>query len=110
MVPSLVVQSEELVLLPAYAAEAQRQRRINRSYPYVASLGQEFCLTGHISTLDTSSTVQYSFTSCSQSFHTLSELDGHTEIGHTIQIHCHDGGEAYILPRFIPPFTFSLGG
>ena len=37
MPPSLGAQSEEPALLPAYAAEAQWQKRINRSYPYVAS-------------------------------------------------------------------------
>ena len=40
MVLLLDIQSEKLVLLPAYATEAERQRRINRAYPYVASQGR----------------------------------------------------------------------
>jgi len=49
MAPPLAVQSEELVILPAYAAEAQRQKHINRSYPYVASQGHGFYLISALS-------------------------------------------------------------
>lgn len=109
MVPELIIQSEEPALLPTYAAEAKRQKDINRSYPYVATQGYVLYLTGAISTLDTSSTAQSLFTSCSQSFHTPFELDEHTETSDTVQILYHDGGDAYITLRFIPPCTFSLG-
>ena len=110
MAPSLGVQSELLVLLPAYAAEAQWQKRINRSYPYVTSQGHGFYLTSAVLTLGTSSTAQSSFSSCSPSFHTPSEPDEHTGTSHTTQVRCRGGGDAYILPRCTPPFTFSLGG